>query len=192
MPRIIDYLVQEYDAEEFSRETLHRPLFDVNMRLFRSSPFYRQLVMDTINYMDAHLNMTFEDYPAPRGVSGANLGIPWNIIGFKHQNKNKFCINPRILNRSTEGVVTETNCGSFRLEKAVKVFRSDYIDLEYYDLKGQRIIEKNIGRYQAGFVIQHEVDHNCGVCITDKIVKEQSVVQEPMEQLDREVPISPV
>lgn len=173
--KVTDYLVQENIAEEFDKSILHKPLFDVNMRLFRSSPFYRQLIMDVVNYMDAHLNMTFEDYPNPRGISGANLGIPFNVIGFKHQGKNKFCINPKITKRSKEVVETTTNCGSFRLKQDIKVLRSVMIDLEYYDLKGQKTMERNISRNEGGFVIQHEVEHGLGLCVTDLEIKQEEV-----------------
>jgi peptide deformylase len=169
--KIVDYLVQENDPNEYDKSLLHKPLFDVNMRLFRTSPFFRQLIMDIVNYMDAHLNMTFEDYAAPKGISGANLAIPYNIIGYKHQGKNKFCINPCIVRKSQDGFTTETNCGSLKLEKGIKVFRHAQIDLDYYDLKGMKCIEKNISRFEGGFIIQHEVDHNLGLCITDKELK---------------------
>lgn len=169
---ITDYLVQEYDPEE-DKSTLHRALFNVNMKKFRTSPIFRQLIMDAVNYMDSHLKMTFKDYTAPRGVSGANLAIPWNIIGYIHRGKNKFCINPRIIGYSKDGVESETNCGSFRLEKPIKVFRHNTIDLEYYDLKGHHMVEKHIGRFEGGFVVQHEVAHNYGICITDQDVNKK-------------------
>ncbi len=167
MPRIADYLIEPNNA------MLHSPVPDVEMPKFRTSPFYRQLIMDIINYMDAHLNMTFEDYPSPRGVSAVTLAIPFNIIGFKHRGKNKFCINPKIIGRSKDVIESGTNCGCFRFKEDVKVFRHSTVDLEYHDLKGQRTVEKNIGRYEGGFVIQHEVDHSCGICITDREIKKE-------------------
>lgn len=174
MPRIVDYLVQESDKD--GRNMLHNPVPDVDMRLFRSSPFYRQLIMDVVNYMDSHLSMSYEDNTAPLGISGAKLSVPWNIIGFKHKGKNKFCINPKITRYSTEGTETTTNCGALKLKQDIKVLRSNLINLEYFDLKGQRIIEKNIGRYEGSFVIQHEVDHNLGVTILDREIKPPKIL----------------
>lgn len=173
MPKITDYLVQESFADDDKR-MIHKPVFGVNMRLFRSSPFYRQIVMDMVNYMDAHLNMTFEDYSGQRGIAAPQLGLPLAIIGFKHRGKNKFCINPKIISKSKEGDSTETNCGSLRLAKGVKVFRHNLIDLEYFNLKGERIIEKNIGKWEGGWVIQHEVDHLQGICVTDREIKPET------------------
>lgn len=172
MPRITDYLVQDYEDTEFDKSTLHKPSFNVNMRIFRTSPFYRQIIADVINYMDSHLSMIYEDNSTPLGISGAKLSIPWNIIGFKCKGKNKFCINPKILKVSKDTTETTTNCGALRLKKDIKVLRYNLIELEYYDLKGQRIVEANIGRYEGAFIIQHEVDHNLGICITDKEIKE--------------------
>jgi peptide deformylase len=169
MAKVTDYLLQESFPDD-NKAMLHKSAENVSMRLFRSSPFYRQIIHDIVNYMDGHLSMTFEDYTNIRGVSAVQLALPFTIIGFKHRSKNKFCINPKIITRSEAGELTETNCGSFRLEKGVKVFRHTLIDLEYHDLKGQKIIEKNIGKWEGGWVIQHEVDHCDGICVPDRAV----------------------
>ncbi len=170
--KISEQVVQQDDQYEFDDSTLKNPVFNVNMRLFRCSPFYRQIIMDCINYMESHLNMNFEDYHNQRGISGAELGIPWNIIAYKVGIKKKFCLNPRILRRSDDLAQTETSCGALmKLGRKVKVSRATSIDLEYYDLKGQKIVERNIGRSEGAFAIQHEVDHNCGISILDREVK---------------------
>lgn len=170
--KIGEQVVQQDDSQEFDDSTLKNPVFPVNIRLFRTAPFYRQIIMDCIQYMESHLNMNFEDYHNHRGISGAELGLPWNIIAYKIGMKKKFCLNPRILSRSNDGTTTETSCGAMmKLGRKVKVFRAARIDMEYYDLKGQRIVEKNIGRVEGGFTIQHEVDHNNGISILDREVK---------------------
>ena len=169
--RITDYLVQEFDPNEYDKTILHKPAFKVNMRLFKTSPFFRQLIMDAVNYMDSHLNMTFEDNTgAVLGISGVKLGIPWNIIGYKNKGKNKFCINPKIIKYSDDLSETTTNCGALKLKENIKVMRANLIDLEYFDLRGQRTIEKNIGRWEGGYVIQHEVDHLFGILFTDLLL----------------------
>lgn len=170
--KIGEQVVQQDDPNEFDDSTLKNPLFNINMRLFQCSPFYRQIVMDCVQYMESHLNMNFDDYHNHRGISGAELGLPWNIIAYKTGMKKKFCLNPRIIRKSEDGVFSETSCGALmKLDRKVKVFRSSTIDLEYYDLKGQKIIEKNIGRHEGGFTIQHEIDHNCGISILDREAK---------------------
>ena len=166
--KISEQVVQE---DELENSTLKNRVFDVNMRLFRTTLFYRQIIMDCIQYMDSHLNMAFEDYHNHRGISGAELGLPFNIIGYKQGNDKKFCINPKIINVSKETIETETKCGALKLEKSVKVYRHTFIDLEYFDTKGQKIIEKNISRNEGGFTIQHEVDHNMGIGILDREIK---------------------
>jgi peptide deformylase len=171
MPKISDQVVQGNSPEEFDCSTLNHSVFPVNMRLFNVSPFYRQIIMDCIQYMESHLNMHFDDYHNHRGISGAELGLPWNIIAYKHGQVKKYCINPKIINVSKDGVETETKCGALKLDKAVKVFRHSFIDLEYYDLKGGHIVERNIGRTEGGFTIQHEIDHNNGISILDREIK---------------------
>jgi peptide deformylase len=170
-----DYMVQDLDPEEFDRTILHRRLFPVNMRLFKSSGIYRQVIMDAVNYMDQQLKVTYEDYSAPQGVSGANLGLPWNIIAFKLKGNIKFMINPVITSKSPEMIETFTNCGSLRLSEKIKVLRHRIIDVAYYDLKGHKCIETKISRMEGGFTIQHEVDHNLGITILDRN-KEQTKV----------------
>lgn len=168
MAKISDQVVQE---DEENNSTLKTPTFDVNMRLFHSSIFYRQIIMDCIQYMASHLNMTFEDHNSPRGISGAELGLPWNIIAYKHGTNKKFCINPKIIKKSKELVETETKCGALKLDKGVKLQRHMFIDLEYFDTKGQKIVERSIGRNEGGFTIQHEVDHNMAISILDREIK---------------------
>ena len=85
--RNYDYIVQEREPE-FDRSVLHRKLFPVNMRLFASSAPYRTHILGIISYMEWVMSQTWEDYQSnpdggTYGISGANLGIPYNIIGFK-------------------------------------------------------------------------------------------------------------
>lgn len=165
--KIVDYVVQDLDPQEFTRETLHRRTFDVNMRLFKSSAAYRQIIIDITNYMDNHLKMNFEDYQE-RGISGASLGLPFNIIAYKLKGNHRFMINPKIVRRSKDMVETKSNCGSLKLAETISVMRHRLIDVEFYDRRGHKSQESNIGRDQGGFTIQHEVDHNLGVMITDR------------------------
>lgn len=160
-----DYMVQELNSEEFDRSILHRKLFPVNMRLFKSSGTYRQIIMDVVNYMEQQLKTTYEDYSFPQGISAANLGIPWNIIAFKIKGTIKFMINPLITRNSPEMIETTTNCGSLMLSEKVKILRHKIIDVEYYDLKGMKCVEANLSRVEGGFTIQHEVDHGLGLTI---------------------------
>src|SRR4051812_32322487 len=106
----IDYLVQENIDDEDDKEILHKKSCTVNMRLFRSSPVFRQIIFDVINYIDNHLDMHYSDGYNPQGISAVKLGIPWNIVGFKNKGKNKFCINPKIIRYSKDVVSSTTGC----------------------------------------------------------------------------------
>jgi len=165
--KVTDYVVQENDSNEFCKETLHRRAFKVNMRLFKSSAVYRQIIFDIAKCLENHLKMQFEDY-TERGVSGASLGLPFNMIAYKIGNNVKLMINPRLVKKSKEMIETKSNCSDLKLAEPIAVVRHKLIDVEFYDLKGLKAVEKNIGREQGGFTIQHEVDHNLGIMITDR------------------------
>jgi len=77
------------------------------------------------------------------------------------------CLNPVIVEKSTYVVSTKTNCGSLRLEKPIRVMRSDWVVLEYYDLEGNLRRSERLYGHHGGYTVQHEVDHNRGVLITD-------------------------
>jgi peptide deformylase len=169
--KVTDYIVQENMAEEFDKSILHVPLFPVNMRLFASSEPFRQLIFKVAEYMDWKLKQKPTDYTQPRGISGANLGIPWNIIGIRHDDENVIYLNPKIYDCSPERVKTKSNCGSLRLPELIDVWRHEWISLEWYDLTGQKCRRKHIKAKNQGFTIQHECDHNVGITILDKQVK---------------------
>ena len=181
---IAQYLVQE-KMEEEDTDILHRKLFNVNMRLYNSNVEYKNVIKKVIKYMREVICTEFDDYAELRGLSGANVGIPLNIIAIKVKNKKGlppnlkvasqytivfFFLNPKIVKHSRKTTIIESNCGSINLSTSVKVVRYDWIELESYDLSGKKQLE----RYNKplSLTIQHEVDHNAGVLITDKIVKE--------------------
>lgn len=151
---------------------LRSKLLDVNIRLFKSSKHYRSLVIDACNYIKWLCSETMEGYKKPHGMSGANAGVPWNIIAIT-RNRGKddewyqIMINPRIIKYDGEIISTESNCGSIRLEKPIKVKKHSVIFMEYYTEKGDKM-DTGFARHEGAFTIQHEIDHNLGVLITDK------------------------
>lgn len=167
-----DYIVQEREPE-FCRLYLHTPLFPVNIRLYKSSPFYQEHIQTIIKAMTWHMSQRFEDYqsnPAGGtfGISCANLGMGYNIIGWRcHNECHRFMLNPVIVEQSKEIVSILSNCGSINLKEKIPVKRNTWILVNYYDLKGIACQEKFTGK-QAGFTIQHEIDHNQGILITDR------------------------
>ena len=144
---------------------LNRPLFDVNMRLYKNNVHYRTVINDAIRYMVFVLKQKFNDYGKLKGISGANLGIPWNIIAY-YNNSVMVMINPKIT-EAWSPVKVLSNCGSLRLPESIKVERHAFIICEWYDTSGQ-LHKKEYDRDQGSLTIQHEVEHNQGVLITQK------------------------
>lgn len=170
-----DYLVQDREPE-FDRSCLHRQLFPVNMRLLKSSDRYRLLIEDTLHYMEWIMSRKWEDYQsAPDGgsygISGANLGIPWNIIGYKHKDRVVFMLNPVVVDSSQEVTATKSNCGSIKFKEKIIVLRHLWIDVEWYTMDG-KLCKGRFTRKNGGFTIQHEIDHNNGVMITDRYIEQ--------------------
>lgn len=151
---------------------LKSTLFDVNMRLFNNNPTYRRIVQGCCNYLAKLASTTMEGYKKPHGMSGANIGIPFNIIAIV-KNRNRatervdVMINPYIVDRSAEITLAMSNCGSIRLPEPVPVFRNNEVTVEWYDINGV-LNTATFTREEGAFTIQHEVDHNNGILITDR------------------------
>lgn len=187
-----DYVVQERQPE-FDRDCLHRKLFSVNMRLFHASEWYHNQIRDLLRHLAWILQQKWEDYgSAPDGgkygISGANLGIPYNVIGFWADksvcdrtswgacpdDKGRVpvvMINPVIEARSQEMVETKSNCGSIKFKEKIPVRRHRWVDVSWHDAKGTRHTKRFTGK-TGGFTIQHEVDHNLGILITDRYLEQ--------------------
>lgn len=145
--------------------------FPVNMRLFKTSPEYKQLIRYHCDYIRMLCLQVKEGYKKPHGMSSANAGLAFNIIGitrFRGQ-PSEYCqimINPVITYKSKQKEQTLSNCGSITLKIPIKVPRYSEIEIEYYDEHGAHRKEL-YNRKNQGFTIQHEVDHNLGILITD-------------------------
>lgn len=148
--------------------------FPVNIRLFNSDVGYRSVITHCCDLIRRRSLDTYEDYKKPHGMSGANLAIPFNIIGFVDERDTTrenviILINPEII--ETNGrVITKSNCGSIRLKNPIKVRRHAEITVKYFNEQGKEM------RYYfhhtgGGTTIQHEIDHNNGILITDREVK---------------------
>lgn len=145
----------------FDHDILKRRLFDVNMRLFQSSPDYKSIVLCCAEYIRELARTTREGYKTPHGFSGANAGIPFNIIA----DQERVYLNPVITYR--QGVRRSTsNCGSLTLKEPIEIWRYEEISVDYFDLEGA---PHTIEGYLP--TLQHEIDHNNGILITDRQVK---------------------
>ena len=146
------------------RDILTRKLFDVNLRLYKSSKQYRGIVRDCAAYILWCAQTEKEGYKKPHGYSGANAGIPFNIIATPEE----VMLNPKIIVASEEMVESLSNCGSLCLDNPIPIHRHTRITFTYYDL--DLVLHQTTGRY---LTIQHEIDHNNGVLIWDREIKEE-------------------
>ena len=161
--KIAEDLVQR--GEECS-DCLTRQLFNVNMRLFNANKSYRTIINDICNYMEMVINREYVDYSKLSGLSGANVGIPYNIISVRMKKLIMHMINPSITRASKTSKKLKSNCGSLNLPAPLLVSRRDWVDVSYYDTDGNHQSKRFILNNSGG-TIQHEIDHNRGVLITD-------------------------
>ncbi|MEA3296186.1 MAG: peptide deformylase [Patescibacteria group bacterium] len=158
---IKDYLVQ---IKEKQNDMLKGKLYDVNIRLYNNNKKYNKIIKSIINLMSQILYMDFIDYPTLKGISGANIGIPFNIIIIKIENSIKQMLNPIIIKRAGKSIKITSNCGSLLLSENITIPRSEIITVTYYDLNGNKKTEEFLGN-NSGFTIQHEIEHNLGITL---------------------------
>jgi len=166
---IDDYLTHISRPEDLP--FLKSKLFDVNIRLLKSSLRYRSSIASLCSYIDGLARTTFEGYKKPHGMSGANAGIPFNIISIVQNrgevNESVLCmINPKILSTNGRQMITKSNCGSIRLKRQIEILRWQWITIGYFDLNGE-YHKESFEPETGAFTIQHEIDHNLGILITD-------------------------
>lgn len=152
-------------ANPEDRDILTRRLFDVNLRLMKTSSEYREIVTKAAKYILWGSMTEKEGYKKPHGFSGANAGIPWNIIAVG----DKVMLNPHIIYAEGErrGL---SNCGSLLLKEPVEIKRYAHVEVEYWDLVGDRhVIDGYLPTHQ------HEIDHNMGILITDRLAREANL-----------------
>lgn len=139
------------------------------MRLFRDNKAYRKMIWGIISFMGAAMDNSYDNYTDLCGISGANVGIPLNIIIINADDVEYIMLNPRIVSKSEETRIAKSNCGSLNLPEPIKVERHKWVRVEYYDEHG----EMHTRRFEEGAgTIQHEIEHNLGIMIIDKEIKE--------------------
>ena len=162
--KIEDNLVQNSESEN---DCLHRPLFNVNIKLFINNERYKKTILDICDYMKLVITQEYENYQKLSGLSGANIGIPFNIIALVKKDEVVCMINPSIVKMSKQTRMIKSNCGSLNLKDKISVSRREWVDVSYYDIFGRH----NQERYtiaNGGATIQHEIDHNRGILIIDR------------------------
>jgi peptide deformylase len=168
--KIAEMLVQNGEKDD---DVLHMKSGPVNMRLYRENKSYRKLIVSIVDYMLMGSAFNFEDYPKARGISGANVGIPLNIVIVigRHKLGPQVFLNPVITKESQDSVTAKSNCGSLNLDESITVVRRQWVWIDYYNLDGN----KRSGKYEIGdngivssATLQHEIDHNLGILITER------------------------
>jgi hypothetical protein len=173
MNHISDWLTHIDNKEDI--QYLRSKLPDVNMRLFSANMDYKAIVLACCRHIQRVCLAGFEGYKLPHGTSGANCAIPFNIIAIA-RNRGKadawseVMINPIINDYHGELVTTTSNCGSIRLKKPIKVNRWTNVVVSWFTTYGKGMT-KGFSQEEGSFTIQHEVDHNLGILITDKEIK---------------------
>lgn len=144
------------------KDFLTRKLFDVNMRLFHINDDYRSIVQCCVEYIRECAMTEAEGYKKPHGYSGANAGIPFNIIALAD---GTVMINPTYAEVGPGTKESLSNCGSLLLEKPISIWRWARVVVDYYNRDG-------IKCQTEGYLptVQHEIDHNNGILITNRKV----------------------
>ena len=167
MPMITDFIVQDHMEEEDNSSYLHVPLFNVNTRLYKTSRPYKEIISNIIEYMKSMFDMKFSDYGGLKGLSGANIGIPFNIIVVSEKYNLIVMINPKIIDVSSSKTTRKSNCGSLRLSKSIDVMRHNVVRILFLDTDMEEHIIPISG--PVGSTVQHEIDHNNGITIEDRV-----------------------
>ena len=169
MKKHSDYITHINNEED--KVYLKSKHFPVNMRLFSTSPEYKAIILQQCAYIRSLCLDVKEGYKKPHGMSSANAGLAFNIIGItrNRNTKNEYCeimINPEVTLRSIEKQGSMSNCGSLTLKDPIELYRHETIEVTWYDENGKSH-QSMFNRQENGFTIQHEIDHNLGILITD-------------------------
>lgn len=151
---------------------LHKKSYPVNMRLYKSSSSYYNIISTVINNMIELLKMEFEDYKKLKGISAPNIGIPLRIIAVSklrlrpRRVEHIVMINPEIVEEGDHRYRTRSACGSVRHKGLVPKMRRNFVRIKYIKENGRTITQ---GFYMdLAPTIQHEIDHLNGKLITDR------------------------
>jgi len=171
MTKNSDYLTNISNGEDVVY--LKSKLLPVNIRLMKSSSEYKDLILQQCNYIKFLALTTMDGYKKPHGMSAANAGLAFNIIGIvkNRSRKDEFCkilINPEIKEYLGDYIPVKTNCGSVILDNPIEIYRYETVDVCYCDENGN-VWRHLFSRKDGSLTIQHEVDHNNGILITDRL-----------------------
>ena len=170
--KIENCLVQNGELHDY---ILHNACHPVNIRLLENNVTYRFLVESAVSYMLNVLQTDFSNYSELQGLSGANVGIPFNIVLLATKKGPLVLINPEIIGKSERTKTVKSNCGSINLRKDIAVVRFKEVTVRYIqfdqttigETEGKLNLLTPVERTFTTGTVQHEIDHNLGVLITD-------------------------
>lgn len=82
-------------------------------------------------------------------------------------------VNPKIIKFSTRKINSHEGCLSFNGVRGL-VPRSESITVEYYNEKGEKVVERASGLWAR--IFQHEIDHLNGITYIDRVVDTKTVM----------------
>lgn len=188
---------QKYNNAEISRIT--EGANDSAMTIFQTADSLQQVVLldqsTNVNPKDQYtkilvdrMKLALLSTKSGVGIAAPQVGINRNVIWAKRFDKAEkpleYFINPKILWRSeilNLGAEGDLSIVDFRDH----FYRSQVIQVEYYDLKGKKHTE--IVEGFTAIIIQHEIDHLSGILITDKI-KDQNLKKFEKVEMYRSIP----
>jgi peptide deformylase len=157
---INDWLMNPHHIEE----TEH--LFDDALLMVKSLPFgtleiESELSIDNLDLAESLSYFMFEVMKHSNGIglSAIQIGCPLRIF-VMNVNGEKTCINPSWQPLSKKMISMSEGCLSFPKEHCI-VSRPDMIDVEYYDIVGNKVKETLTGLEARCFI--HECDHLDGI-----------------------------
>jgi peptide deformylase len=102
------------------------------------------------------------------GLAAPQIGLLYRIFVMGNAEHSWTCVNPEILEKSTEEELETEGCLSFP-DLYLKVKRPATIKVRYFDFNGKETIETLTDIWARCF--QHELDHLNGTVFTTKVSK---------------------
>lgn len=157
---------------KFGDPNLRQKSIPIPLETVNNIAYDEKLLLNSFNY---HMKVD-----TTIGLSAIQMGIPKRIfIGVKRGTlktnfETQFYINPVLLEQSSETEFHIEGCVSVKEYGIVE--RSKEIQIEYFDIKGKKVIEDFKG-FEARIIL-HELDHLDGILFIDRISNPKWIVPE--------------
>ncbi len=104
------------------------------------------------------------------GLASTQIGVPLRVFVMKHNEFESEFINPEIISTGDDIKSEEEGCLSIP-NVGIKVNRAKNIRISYQVLGNNGELISKLEEYDdyIARIIQHEIDHLDGICITDKV-----------------------